>query len=233
MLNHYHLLIETPDANLSQVMRQLNGVYAQEFNRRHEKVGHLFQGRFKALIVEKETYLLEVCRYIVLNPVRAGMVRTPGNWRWSSFRSQVGEARAPRFLTTDWILRQFHHADRREARRRFRAFVAERMVADPAVDAMLINKPVLGSSLFADRMQPMIVRAKRAAEIPRASRLSTRPSLQEVFSGCTGRQDTAERIRRAHVDYGYNMKEIARVLGVHYSTVSRFLRTLEMSDCKT
>jgi len=84
MTNHYHLLIETPDANLSQGMRQLNGVYTQYVNRTHRRVGHLFQGRFKGILVEKESYLLELARYVVLNPVRAGMVRQPEEWSWSN-----------------------------------------------------------------------------------------------------------------------------------------------------
>ncbi|MEJ2696952.1 MAG: transposase [Candidatus Sulfobium sp.] len=86
MNNHYHLIIETPDGNLSQGMRQLNGVYTQLFNRRHHRVGHLFQGRFKTILIEKEGYLLEVSRYVVLNPVRAKAVERPEHWKWSSYR---------------------------------------------------------------------------------------------------------------------------------------------------
>jgi REP element-mobilizing transposase RayT len=84
MTNHYHLLIETPDGNLSKGMRQLNGVYTQRFNRTHGRVGHVFQGRFKGILVQKESYLLELARYIVLNPVRAGMVPFAQDWPWSS-----------------------------------------------------------------------------------------------------------------------------------------------------
>ena len=84
MDNHYHIVIETPDGNLSKGMRQLNGVYTQTFNRRHRRVGHVFQGRYKAIIVEKESHLLELCRYVVLNPVRAGTVKHPREWKWSS-----------------------------------------------------------------------------------------------------------------------------------------------------
>ena len=89
MTNHYHLLIETVDGNLSQGMRQLNGVYTQASNRRHRRVGHLFQGRFKGILVDKEAYLLELSRYVVLNPVRAGMVESPEQWPWSSYRAMV------------------------------------------------------------------------------------------------------------------------------------------------
>jgi putative transposase len=92
MDNHYHLVIETPDGNLSKGMRQLNGVYTQTFNRRHHRVGHLFQGRFKGILVQKESHYLEVCRYVVLNPVRAKAVKHPREWAWSSYRATGGLA---------------------------------------------------------------------------------------------------------------------------------------------
>ncbi len=88
MDNHYHLLVETPEPNLSRGMRQLNGVFTQRTNRRHGRVGHVFQGRYKSILVEREAYLLELCRYVVLNPVRAGMAARAGEWRWG-FRGQV------------------------------------------------------------------------------------------------------------------------------------------------
>ena len=90
MNNHYHLIVETPDGNLSKGMRQLNGVYTQYFNRKHHRVGHIFQGRYKSILMEKESYLLEVGRYVVLNPVRAKAVKKPEDWNWSSYRSTVG-----------------------------------------------------------------------------------------------------------------------------------------------
>jgi REP element-mobilizing transposase RayT len=92
MDNHYHLFIETPEGNLSQGMRQLNGVYTQRFNRFHNRVGHLYQGRYKAILVQKEAYLLELSRYIVLNPVRARMVNAPQEWPWSNYRATIGLA---------------------------------------------------------------------------------------------------------------------------------------------
>ena len=98
MTNHYHLVVETPQANLGRGMRQLNGVYSQAFNRIHGRVGHLFQGRYKAILVEREAHLLEVCRYVVRNPVRAGLVAEPGAWPWSSYRATAGGAAAP-----DWL----------------------------------------------------------------------------------------------------------------------------------
>jgi putative transposase len=104
MTNHYHLVVETPQANLSKGMRQLNGVYTQRFNRRHGLAGHLFQGRFKAILVERDAYLLELARYVVLNPVRAGMVSEVSAWQWSSYRAMVGLASSPPWLETDWVL---------------------------------------------------------------------------------------------------------------------------------
>ena len=95
MGNHYHLLIETPNGNLSKGMRELNGVYTQGFNQRHRQVGHLFQGRYKAIIVEKDNHLLSLCRYVVLNPVRVGLIKKPEQWRWSSYGATIGAAKKP------------------------------------------------------------------------------------------------------------------------------------------
>jgi putative transposase len=130
MANHYHLLIETPKANLSLGMRQLNGVYTQSFNRRHRKVGHLFQGRFKAILVEKDSYLLELCRYIVLNPVRVKGNGQAGAWKWSSYRATAGSASVAEFLTTDWVLGQFGKS-RPTAQKRYRDFVREGLASRP------------------------------------------------------------------------------------------------------
>lgn len=103
MTNHYHLVAETPQPNLAEGMRQLNGDYTQAINRRYGRVGHLFQGRYKAVLVERDSYLLELARYVVLNPVRARMVWGPRLWRWGSYRAMVGAAAAPGWLVTDWI----------------------------------------------------------------------------------------------------------------------------------
>jgi len=118
MVNHYHLMIETPDANLSKGMQHLNATFSQAFNKRHATVGHLFQGRFKAIVVDRESYLLELARYVVLNPVRAGMVARPEDWPWSSYRATVGLPASGeyKFLTTSWLLGQFG-ADETSARR--------------------------------------------------------------------------------------------------------------------
>lgn len=107
MDNHCHLLIETPEANLQEEMPQLNGIYTQKLNRRHARVGHVFQGRYKAVLIDRDSYLLELCRYIVLNPVRANMVQEVSQYPWSSYQATLGTSTIPDRLQTEWLLRQF------------------------------------------------------------------------------------------------------------------------------
>jgi REP element-mobilizing transposase RayT len=124
MDNHFHLLVETPEENLSDGMQWLPGRYAKDFNWRHGYDGHLFQGRFKSQLVESNWHLIELGRYIVLNPVRAGMRATAAEWPWSSYMAAVGDAAAPAFLTLDWLLAQFGR-NRPAARDSYARFVAE------------------------------------------------------------------------------------------------------------
>jgi putative transposase len=109
MTNHYHILVETPEANLAQGMRQLNGSYTQRFNHVHARVGHVFQGRYKAILVERDSYLLELARYVVLNPLRANVVDRLEIWPWSSYLATCGQVESPHWLQTDWVLGQFGH----------------------------------------------------------------------------------------------------------------------------
>ncbi len=122
MTNHYHLLVETPDGNLSKGMRQLNSVYTQRFNAQRGRCGHVFQGRYKAIIVQKESYLTELSRYVVLNPVRARMVARPEVWHWGSYRATLGEAPCPPWLLRDWLLSMFG-GTKRAAVSAYRKFV--------------------------------------------------------------------------------------------------------------
>jgi putative transposase len=124
MPNHYHLAIETPDANLSQGMQRLNGVYAKSFNYAHGLEGHLFERRFRSIAVETDSHMLELARYLALNPVRAGLCSHPSQWRWGSYRAMVGLSTAPAFLTCGWLLSQLA-PDLAEARSRFAEFVDE------------------------------------------------------------------------------------------------------------
>ncbi|MDZ7662082.1 MAG: transposase [Thiohalophilus sp.] len=151
MSNHYHLLVETPDANLASGMRQLNGVYTQRTNRRHHRVGHVFQGRYTAIIVQKENYLLELARYIVLNPVRARMVHSAQEWPWSSYRATAGQVTRPGWLTTDWILAAFG-TRKSDAMHAYRTFVFEGK-NQPSPWADLTNQVFLGDEAFVEKLQ--------------------------------------------------------------------------------
>ena len=222
MDNHYHLIIETPDANLSAGMRQLNGVYTQRFNRRHARSGHVFQGRFKAILVERDSNLLALCRYVVLNPVRAKMVKNVSKYAWSSYLATVGAAPNPQWLESDWVLSQFGKS-RAVTRRKYAEFVAEGAVS-PWRE--LKGQVLLGSEQFVSGLQPLLVDAGDLKELPRAQRLIGRPSLKALFSARARSIKAArdEAMRKACLEYGYSMADVAREVGVHYSTVSRVIK---------
>lgn len=237
MDNHYHLLIETHDPNLSGGMRHLNGLYTQRFNRQHHRVGHLFQGRFKAILVEKESYLLELCRYMVLNPVRAGLVQDPAQWAWSSYRALIGEVEVPRWLSADWVWRQFD-THRKSAQKKYTAFVLAGL-QNPSPWGKLCGQIYLGSKEFCGRF----AQDEPLPEVPKLQRQPVRPTLEEIFREGRNRQEQVVQAFRSH---GYRLKEIAEHLSVHYATISRWVKQAErqeniqdekleeaMLDCKT
>ncbi|MGH7299838.1 MAG: REP-associated tyrosine transposase [Candidatus Rokuibacteriota bacterium] len=223
MGNHYHLLLQTLEANLSAAMRQLNGVYTQRFNRRHARSGHLLQGRFGAQLIDGEAYLREVCRYIVLNPVRAGLVAHPGEWRWSSFHATAGDAVAPGFLTVDWVRNLSGARTQGEGARRYRSFVEAGAGAPEPVLERFRSKPVMTDDAFTEWPGPSRPDAVRCTEFPRAHRFASRPPLAKIFADVTSRADRNARAVVAVRDHGYTMKEVAEILGRHYITVSRAL----------
>jgi len=143
---HYPVLIETPEGNLVSGMRRLNQTYTQSFNRRHRQVGHLVQGRYKSIVVDKDSYLLELCRYAVLNPVRAKMVHAARDWRWSSFRATAGLVKAPDWLAADGVLGNFG-LDRQKAPLAYRQFVRQGTKASSPWDS-LRGQTWLGSDEF-------------------------------------------------------------------------------------
>jgi REP element-mobilizing transposase RayT len=236
MDNHYHLLLETPSPNLSQALRHLNGVYTQAFNRRHRRVGHLFQGRFKAIVVEKEAYLLELCRYVVLNPVRAGVVREARAYPWSSYRATGGLTTAPAWLTVDWVLEQF--GKRREAAQaKYRAFVAEGMRQPARPWEQVVGQIYLGGEAFVRRVQRHGTSWQGETEIPRAQRqpcwLTPEAVLQRVTQAYgvsraelvrpTRRPSEARQVALYGLRWwaGEALPAIARRMGLTYSAVSR------------
>ena len=217
MDDHYHLLVETPEANLSRGMRQLNGVYTQHFNRAHGRTGNVFQGRFKAVLVEKEAYLLELCRYMVLNPVRAGLVRAAKDWRWSSYRATAGKAPAPAFLTTDWVLARCPGDG--GPRRAYRRFVAAGRGATPWQDRR--HQIYLGSDAFVEAVTKALAPGAKSRKIPRPQRRRPAKALADYAATAPDRD---EAIRAAWASGTYTLTEIATHFSLHYSRISRISR---------
>ena len=205
MPNHYHLLIETPSPNLSRGMQLLNGIYTQKFNRQHKRCGHVFQGRFKAILVEKESHLLELARYVVLNPVRANMVRTARDWPWSNYRATGGQVEAPGFLATDWTLSQFD-ADRIRAIAAYRQFVSQGQGLD-VWDGLRAGS-LLGSDSFIERMRPLLLDAPLDLNVLRRERDAARPSLEKLFSDIPDKTTRDKCIYEAIRSHHYKLREV-------------------------
>lgn len=222
MDDHYHLVAETPKANLSKGMRQLNGVYTQHFNRTHGNDGALFQGRFKAILFEPENYLTDLCRHVVLNPVRA-RIGNLDKYRWSSFRATAGLVRSPDYIDVDWLLSTF--GKRTDAnRRKYRKFVEDGIGKASPLDGRS-SQVLLGSSRFLREMMPLLSGERLVRKGPRQA--SRRKRLASIFRGL----ETMPRVTRnrliteAHVEHNYTLMEIGRHLGLHYTTVSKVINT--------
>ena len=221
MINHYHLVIETPEGNLSKGMRQLNGMYTQASNRRHKRAGHLFQGRFKGILVDKESYLLELTRYVVLNPVRAAMAKHPVEYIWSSYRAMVGEVPPPGWLATDGLLAQFSRR-RVDARRKYARFVVEGISAG-SIWAELHQQIYLGDAKFVARMQRKGKLLGDELSIPHAQR---RPPTQSIAAIAAKHPERNEAIIAAYSTGAYSYREIAEHFGLHLATVGRIIRSM-------
>jgi putative transposase len=218
MGNHYHFILETPGRNLSDAMQFINGVFAQRSNRRHGQTGHVFEGRFRSLVIHQESYLMRAARYVVRNPVRAGLVTDAGAWPWSSYRATAGLQRVPDWLHVGWIQWAFKANSRAEARRRYIRYVnapaeSQRPVA--------LNAVVLGTRQFGKRLRRVFGADQPDRHVPRAIRPLVRPALGELFDGVRISASRDRLIYNAHVVHGYRFAEIARYLGIDRSTASK------------
>jgi len=233
MTNHYHLLIETPEGNLSLGMRQLNGVYTQLFNKYHGRNGHLFQGRYKAILIQKDSHLLEVCRYVVLNPVRAKMVAMPEEHAWSSYRSTAGRAKSHSCLTTDWVLGQFS-GKRAKAESEYRQFV-KWGIGKQTIWTAVRGQALLGEDDFVDGLAAHLRKQKDVPEIPRSQRYSSRPALSKLLpdSMIADQRRLKKKMMEAVEKHGYQQSQLARHLAVHRSTISRWLREYDDATKET
>jgi putative transposase len=217
MGNHYHVMIETAQGNLSKGMRQLNGVFTQWSNRRHGRSGHLFQGRYKAIHVERESYFLELARYIVLNPVRAALVKHPRQWAWSSYGATVGSSPAPEWLSSADLMARFGKRAS-GARGKYRRFIEEGMGRE-SLWKDLKGQIYLGDEAFVEALRGKL--GERDVNIPRVQQRKAPPKLSEIRR----QQKNRDRgIRAAYESGAYSYQQIAKEFGVHFTTVGRIVR---------
>ena len=179
MTNHFHLVIQTPDPNLSRGMQWLNGTYAAWFNHRHNRAGHLFQGRFHAFLVEKEAYFAELLRYVVLNPVRAKMVERPEVYRWSSYRATAGLETAPAWLDVASAL-AWLDADPAATETAYRQFVLDKIGCEDRLWDKVTNAIYLGNEQWTKRMRKLVESRPRSTDHPKRQRAVGRPDMRAI-----------------------------------------------------
>jgi putative transposase len=212
MGNHFHVLLRTPESNLSRAMRHLNGVYAQRFNRRHLRVGHLFQGRFAAKLVQDDHHLLATVRYIVRNPCRAGLCASPREWHWSSHRATLG-LEPPWFLSLGGLFAQL--GGTRGKARAIYARLTETEVPYSLLPAGSTHPLVDGDPAFTAETLGRVV---ASPEYSGRTLRMPRPALETLLAE-TATQGALETARAS----GYSLTEIGAYLGLHASTISRRL----------
>jgi putative transposase len=211
MTTHYHLVLETPLGNLPVGMQRLNGGHASRFNDRHGRSGHVFGSRYRSILIEDARYLLAVCRYVVLNPLRGGICHRPEDSPWSSYRATAGLEPTPRFLTTETILAELGGDTYPAAQAAYREFVAA------GIDEALAER-VRGERLGSDGfLRERFGIEPPLPEIPRVHIEPQRRPLVEIFAG------EQFPVACAYRSHGYSLAEIAAHLECHYSTVSRRL----------
>lgn len=221
MGNHYHAVLESSDVNLSDAMQWLNGVFAQRSNRRHQRAGHLLQGRFKSVLVGDDIYLRAVNAYVVLNPVKAGLVADPSAWRWSSYRATVGMQAAPGWLDLRWLNWVFGGRSKAVAQQRFREFVHAASDGDLPAETL-----VHGDQALREQVRAEIGETQHHLRLPRQYRALARPTLAELFPRPMPKAERNQRILRAYAVHGYRLSEVADCLCVHPNTISRIVQAL-------
>jgi len=223
MGNHFHLIVQTPDGNLSAFMRHVDGVYAQDFNWRYHLVGHVLQGPFRCVMIEGRCHLLSAVAYVVMNPVEAGLVAAPEAWPWSSYRAMAGLGEPPVYLSLDWIDRVFPASTRHESQTQFAEIISGGGRWKSFLDS---GTPAVGPQAFRARIRAYIGETLFTADVPRSYKALFRPSLDELFAHVANKDERNQAIQRASVIHGYKLSEIARFLELHPNSVSRLLISL-------
>lgn len=227
MTNHYHLLIETPEPNLARGMKRLNSRYCIAFNRRHRRVGHVLQGRYNSVVVQKEAYLLELCRYIVLNPVRAHMVQKPDDWVWSSYLDTAGKTRPPSFLAKDWVLSHFGRRVK-TAMENYTRFVYDGIGKEGPWDEVK-GGVYLGDTRFIQEVEGRMDLELMSKEVPLIQRKASRPKLVELFDQTTlsSKKKRNARIVEAFQGHLYTQREIGEHLNLHPAYLSQIIALVQ------
>ena len=221
--NHYHQVVQTPRANLPAFMGYLNGGFTQYSNFRHGRIGHLFNERYKPILIDNDLYLRVVTAYVAMNPVNHGFVDDPGDWKWSSYRATAGLDTPPGYLDLDWLLSAFSAQCLEDARSRFFDYLRAPTLADAEHWS---GKPSVGSSEFERELRDHIGATLFMAALPRSYRSLDRPPLERLFGHPMTKAERNSQMLRAHVLHAYTMTDIARGLTMHPASVSRIVAAL-------
>ena len=232
MSNHYHLLLETPSGNLSQIMRHINGAYTTYFNVKRKRAGHLFQGRYKAILVEADEYAKELSRYIHLNPVRVGMVAKPEEYQWSSYRCYIGQSKAPEWMKSDFIL-GFFGGNGLASKNKYRKFVEDLLGTeyDSPLKAVVAST-ILGSPDFVNEVsEKKLIDQNDERNLPAAKALALHPSIDMIMAKVREEIGDEKNTRNVIVycckKYsGAKLKDIGERFGMSDAAVSQTCRRL-------
>lgn len=216
MGNHFHLAVQTPHGNLSDFMERLEGRFARYSNLRHHRVGHLFQGPFRDVLIDDDLHLLTALCYIFMNPVAAGFSKTLEEYRWSSYAATAGFRPLPSYLTVDWLLALFPESSIAEAQLRFRDLLNK---PAPIVAYLLESELNVHPDVIKQVIRSYTGERLQAARLPHAYRTALRPTLAELIGEHAN--DRVNFIQEARILYGYKVPEIAKVLSIHPGTVSK------------
>lgn len=234
MPNHYHFVLETPAGNLSKAIHWLNCLYARWWNDRHQRCGHVFQGRFKAQLVQRDRYLHALRDYIHLNPVRSGIVSDPADWRWSSYRAYAGLEQPPEFLHQDLIYGLIGANDAVDPGAAFRTDLASRKALNQMARCVRRDDRWIGDSPTFDAQRRTAARRAAARQatrgLSRRELLLSAPPLSDLIDPTRSKLIRNTQMRRAHREYGYRLVDIARYLDLDPSTVKRAIRAVESGD---
>jgi REP element-mobilizing transposase RayT len=220
MGNHFHAVVVTPRGNISAFMEQLQGRYAQYSNWRHHRVGHLFQGRFRAVVIDDDIHLLTELCYVFMNPVAAGLVSRMANWKWSTYAATVGLTKPSDYLSLDWLEMFFPEATHQQAQRLFRDLLED---ARPVI-AYLGQRKYASSDPVTQVVRSFIGQRLRGAAVPQRYVDALRPTLDELFREGMSRTERDAAIHAAHARYRYSLAEVAKQLNLHPETVGRAFR---------